>query len=106
MTPTDLEARLQLIAKEAPALRKAGVTSVTIGDVEFALAPYEPDLELASSTDLPTTPAKPDDPMKDPELHGGEVPRRRGTPAPAREDQDPWPSPTSGGKPLKAKRTS
>ena len=107
MTPSDLEARLQLITKAAPGLRKAGVTGVTIGDVEFDLAPLEPELDADALTDPTTTPDQPDDPMKDPDLHGGETPRRRGTPAPPGKDRDPWPAHnSSGGKPQKAKRTS
>jgi len=106
MTNADLEDRLKLIAKLAPELRKAGVVGkVAIGDVAFELDPLDPGL-IEAPSEPTTTPDKPDDAMRDPDLYGGEVPRRRGTPPPPDKDRDPWPSPTSGGKPPRAKRTS
>lgn len=104
MTTDELEARLKLIARCAPDLRKAGVTGkVAIGEVQFELAPFEPD---PAPQDKTTTTGKPDDPLRDPDTFGGYVPRRRGEPDPSDEDEDPWPSPIDGGKHLRAKPTS
>lgn len=107
MTSSDLEARLQLITKHAPELRKAGVTGVTIGDIEFEMAPFEPDPVLVPATSTTTTAEHPDDPSRDPITFGGEVPRRRGDPEPTDEDVESWPKQqTAGGKPRRGARTS
>jgi hypothetical protein len=101
MTNEDLDARLKLIAKAAPDLRKAGVTSLAIGDIELELAPPDPLVEPATTSTA--TPDHPYDPLQDPATYGGELPRRRGEQPP--KDDDRWPT-NSGGKPPKAKRTS
>lgn len=102
MIENDLEARLKLIVKAAPDLRKAGVTSVAIGDIKFELAPDQPGEVIPANT---APPDDPHDPLKDPELYGGEVPRRRGSPVPD-EDTESWPNKSAGGKPPRAKHTS
>ena len=101
VTPSELEAQLALITKAAPELRKAGVVSLSIGDIEIELAPADPP-EPTSST---ATPDDPDDPLKDPATYGGSVPRRRGEPVPG-EGTESWPQQTAGGKPIRAPRTS
>jgi hypothetical protein len=49
VTPKDLAETLQVIIDKAPALRAAGVPTVTVGDLTFALEP------------LAVTPARTDD---------------------------------------------
>lgn len=52
MTKADLEAQLTLIEERAPKLRKAGVLSLSIGDVQLELAPAElPDPPMGDDDD-------------------------------------------------------
>jgi hypothetical protein len=95
---SDLETTLKLIAAQAPDLRKAGVTSLAVGDIEITLAPFEPE----PAPETTTTPDKPDDPLMDPDTFGGILPQRRRPD----EDADPWPSPIAGGSLPRAKPTS
>lgn len=81
MTKTSLSTAdlLTLIAKHAPALRSAGVKSVTLADLSFDLAPAElpapraptpRELEAAKAGEVPA------DPLEDPMTYlGGYVPR-------------------------------
>jgi methylmalonyl-CoA mutase cobalamin-binding subunit len=43
VTPTELAPLIQVIVEAAPSARKAGVTSVKVGELAFTLAPHEPD---------------------------------------------------------------
>jgi hypothetical protein len=81
----DLDARLALIAKHAPLLRAAGVMAVSIGDIDFSLAPADP--PVAETKTNTATPDDPDDPLKDPATCGGRLQRRRGE-RPVEEDED------------------
>jgi hypothetical protein len=81
----DLDETLKLIAKHAPDLRKAGVTAVSIGDIDLELAAPDPEPQAAATTNTTTHRDDPDDPFEDPATFGGRVPRRRGEPPPNRD---------------------
>lgn len=73
----DLESTLALIAKQAPALRTAGVSGrVRVGEVEFYLS--DPPAPSTTGTD---DEAKSNlDPLDDEATYGGSVPVRRERP--------------------------
>lgn len=78
MTNADFEARLQLITKAAPDLRAAGVMTVTVGDIEFALAPHDPPQPTARGPKIDDDVDEKLSMLADPVTFGGVVPRRRG----------------------------
>ncbi len=72
--PVDLDAVLSTVIKRAPGLRSAGVTTITIDGVSFALAPPEVVPTRAAIDDVPDEDYS--DPLDDPKTYG----RMTGTP--------------------------
>jgi len=74
MKATDLEKTLETIVKQAPALRKAGVASLSVGTVTISLVPPDPPQTAGMDGEAESD----RDPIDDGDTYGGEVPRRKG----------------------------
>lgn len=73
MKAADLDKTLETIAKQAPALRKAGVISLVVDNVTINLMPPDPPQTTGKDGEAESD----RDPLEDPFTYGGPVPQRK-----------------------------